>query len=268
MKDPKLLFLFSQSPRSGHNFVADVLRKLVATETVVGDRSEVPFGPIIDTYHTTLKTSYKSNKSEEFLNSIFIEPIRIKLLDDGINKVIKYTSFVGAETTLKYFPDDISIVSFRDPKDCLFSLFKGIRLKNDFKSKIKKILWPTGIYHYQYARKYSSSILKNLPKSNDFIFIRYELLVRRDKEHLEYLIKKFNSRLTYSEFSQAIDSINVINTSFFKEETGGKNIWQSTKVTEAFNPVNRNHSVNKLQLIAIKKGSKSLRKAMGYLNEN
>lgn len=268
MKEPKLLFLFSQSPRSGHNFVADVLRILVDTDSIIGERSEVPFGPIIENYHTTLHKSYKSNRSVEFLNSIFIEPIRVKLLKDGTNKLIKYTSFEGADTTLRYFPEDINIVSYRDPKDCLFSLFKGMRLKNDFKSKLKKILWPTGIYHYQYARKYSNSILKNFPKRSDFILIRYELLVQRDKEHLEQLIEKFNSKLTYDEFVKAIDGINVINTSFFKEETGGESIWQSKKATEAFNPVNRNHSVNKLQLIAVKKGALPLRKVMGYINND
>lgn len=264
MIEPKLLFLFSQSPRSGHNFVADVLRILIETDNVIGDRSEVPFGPIIKSYDSTLNKSYKSNRATEFLNSFFIEPIRYKLLEDGFNKFIKYTSFVGAETTLKYFPEDIIVVSYRDPKDCLFSLFKGMQLKSDLKSKIKKILWPTGIYHYQYTRKYSRFILKHLPKNEKFIFVRYELLVNRDKSHLEYLIKKFDSKLTYCEFSKAIDNINVINTSFFKEETGANGIWEPTKSTEKFNPINRSHSVNILQLMAINMGSKTLRAAMGY----
>jgi hypothetical protein len=268
MKEPKLIFLFSQSPRSGHNFVADVLRILVNSDTIIGDRSEIPFGPIIENYYNTLQKSYKSEGSIDFLNRIFIKPIRQNVLIDNTDKIIKYTSFEGADTTAVYFPNEVHIISYRDPKDCLFSLFKGMRLKNDWKSKIKRALWATGIYHYQYARKYSKSILKHLPKNKEAILVRRELLVNRDKRHLEYLIKMFKSTLTFDEFSKAIDSIRVINTSFFKEETGSKGIWQSTKISKSFSPLNRDHSVNKVQLFGIKLGSRQVRLAMGYLKKN
>ena len=265
MNAPKLLFLFSQSPRSGHNFVADVLRLLLETDTMIGDRSEVPFGPIIKNYHATLHNSYKSNRAVELLNSLFIEPMRAKLLNDGVSKFIKYTSFTGIKETVHYFPDDIQIVSYRDPKDCLFSLFKGMRLKKGWKSTVKKILWPTGIYHYLYSKKYSNGIIDLIPKDDHLIMIRYELLVTRDKMHLEYLLEQFNSTMTVNEFIKGIDSIKVINTSFFKEETKSGGIWEATKVTESFNPINRQHSVNKLQLLGVLKGSKPLRSAMGYV---
>lgn len=265
MNESKLMFLFSQSPRSGHNFVADVIRLLFECSSIIGDRSEIPFGSIVESYDRILNKSYKSEGSTEFLNSVFITPIREEILKDDISKFIKYTAFSGVKETVKYFPNDIHIVSYRDPKDCLFSLFKGMRLKKGWKSTIKKTLWLTGIYHYLYSRKYSNSIIGYLPISEDLILIRYEHLVTRDNKHLEYLIETFGSTMTTTEFAKAIDSIKVINTSFFQEETKSTGIWDPSEVTESFNPINRSHSVNKLQLWGVLNGSKPLRRAMGYV---
>ncbi|MBT8393583.1 MAG: hypothetical protein KJN66_01920, partial [Bacteroidia bacterium] len=59
-----------------------------------------------------------------------------------------------------------------------------------------------------------------------------------------------------------VDSIKVINSSFF-EEIGAKNIWDSKDRTKEFNPLNRKkHSF--LVRKGIELGSKQLCKKLGY----
>jgi hypothetical protein len=111
MIEEKLIFLNSQSPRSGHNFVAEVIRKIVDCETPIGDRSEIPFNPILRAYHKTLNTYFSSGGSKAFLDDLFINDIRGKLLKNNTNVLIKYTNYTGAKDAKQTFIDDIHILS-------------------------------------------------------------------------------------------------------------------------------------------------------------
>ena len=153
MIEGKLIFLNSQSPRSGHNFVAEVIRLLVDCETPLGARSEIPFNPILNAYNTTLKTYFASGGSKAFLDDLFINDLRVKLLKNNENVLIKYTNYTGAHHAKLIFENDIHILSIRDPKDCLLSLFKGMKYKKGYKSFLKKMALPFGLYHYTFSKK-------------------------------------------------------------------------------------------------------------------
>ena len=263
---PKIIFLNSQSPRSGHNFVAEVIRVLVDCETPVGDRSEIPLTPIINSYKYTLNTFFKSSRVEHFLDRLFLNNVRDDILIKQKNCLIKYTNFTGAEDVLYVFPDDIHVISYRDPKDCLISLFKGMKLKNNWKSRIKKLIIPVGIYHFIYSWKYAKRVLDEMPSDPEkFILIRYEDLVLRNKSELLTLINRFESKMSLVDLENEMDKINVINSSFYKEETDANTMWESSKKTPKFRPIGRKSGFNSLQMIGVKLGSKSLRKKMGYL---
>lgn len=265
MKEPKIIFLYSQSPRSGHNFVAEVIRKVVKCNTPIGERSEIPLAPILKDYLKAIKSYYKSVGGDDYLNDLLLGDLRKKIINNNGTCLMKYTSFMGANESLSIFKDDLHIVSLRDPKDCLLSLFKGMKEKKGMKSILKKILKPTGIYHYSYARKYAKRVELVLPDLNNFNIIKYESLVLKESNELQRLIHLFHAEITVEELSRRIDEIQVINTSFYKEETNAKGIWDASVKTKSFNSINRRKGFNKLQLFGIDLGSKSLRKKLGYI---
>jgi hypothetical protein len=265
MIEEKLIFLNSQSPRSGHNFVAEVIRKIVDCETPIGDRSEIPFNPILRAYHKTLNTYFSSGGSKAFLDDLFINDIRGKLLKNNTNVLIKYTNYTGAKDAKQTFKDDIHILSIRDPKDCLLSLFKGMKYKKGYKSILKKMALPFGLYHYTFSKKYSDKILAEIPNMNDFFVIKYEDLVTKNEEALKQLINLFNSNISVEELKEKMDNVKVLNSSFYKEETNSKTMWEASEKSTKFNPVNRSKGFNFLQILGVKIGSKKLRKRMGYI---
>ncbi|MDO6758765.1 sulfotransferase domain-containing protein [Tamlana sp. 2_MG-2023] len=266
MEDKKIIFLYSQSPRSGHNFIAEVIRSIKESETPLGLRSEIPFAPILKSYISSRNQNYKSNRASVFLDNLFIGGLREKLTDSNLSKLIKYTSFSGASDCLNLFPNDYHVISFRDPKDCLFSLFKGMNLrKSDFKTKFKRFILPFGVYQYTYSRKYAKKVLKELPDLEEFYLMRYEDLVKRDRKTLKNLMIFFNSEADINVVLKKMDEVKVINTSFYKEETLGKNIWDAQPQTGKFNPINRSGNFNILQRLGVKWGAYPLRKKMGYI---
>ena len=87
----------------------------------------------------------------------------------------------------------------------------------------------------------------------------------KESNELQRLIHLFQAEITVEELSRRIDEIQVINTSFYKEETNAKGIWDASVKTKSFNSINRRKGFNKLQLFGIDLGSKSLRKKLGYI---
>ncbi|MGG5488354.1 sulfotransferase [Gaetbulibacter sp. PBL-D1] len=266
MVKEKLIFLHSQSPRSGHNFMADVIRTIVDCKTPIDVRSELPIAPVLHAYHKAKCGFYKSKGVADYLDELFVKPLRATIMTTKDNYLIKYTSFTGTREALHYFPEALHVVSLRDPKDCLISYFKILKYNaKDIKSFIKKIVLPFGIYHYSYARKYSKRIEAYLPNLDDCFVVKYEDLVKRDEITLKRLMDLFEVSLDVNTLSKRIDGIDVINTSFFKEETHSDDMWKATKKTERFNPISRTYGFNALQLLGIKMGSMRLRRKMGYV---
>lgn len=265
MKQKKIIFFYSQSPRSGHNFVADVIRLMLKCTTPIGDRSEIPLAGIIRAYQKAKKKYYKSEGGEEYLDNLFLNDLRNRILNSSSNVLVKNTSFFGADESFALFPSDFHIISFRDPKDCVISLFKGMKLKKGIKSTIKRIIMPFGVYHFIYARAYNKRISNSLPELDDFFIVRYEELVFKNRNTLNQLICFFNVQISVEDLAKLMDDIKVINTSFFKEETQSDKLWQASVKTVNFNPVNREKGFNKMQLMGIKMGLISLRRKMGYI---
>lgn len=266
MQGEKIIFLYSQSPRSGHNFIAEVIRIIIQSETPLGLRSEIPFAPVLKSYISSRNQNYKSNGASAFLDDLFIGGVREKLIDSNFSKLIKYTNFTGATECLDLFPNDYHLISFRDPQDCLYSLFKGMNLrKPNFKTKIKRLILPFGIYQYVYSRKYAKKILKELPNLERFYLIHYEDLVNRDPKTLKSLLTFLHSEENIEVVLKKMDEVKVINTSFYKEETSGKSIWDAQSQSDKFKPINRSERFNALQRLGIKWGVYSLRKRMGYV---
>jgi len=125
----RIIFLHSISPRSGHNFIAEVIRLCLKTSTPLGLRSEIPFGIFIKNYQSFKKTIFGSARYDEYFDEIFIQDLRNKILAKKNVVLIKNTSLEGATEVKEMFPNDIHIISIRDPRDILTSIFKGMKLK-------------------------------------------------------------------------------------------------------------------------------------------
>jgi len=128
---------------------------------------------------------------------------------------------------------------------------------------IKKILLPTGIYHYWYAKRYSYKILKVLPDLKDFWVVKYEDLVVKDDSVLLELLKLLNSKISLEELKIRMDEIKVINTSFYKEEMNSSKVWNEKNKTEKFNPISRKSmTYHKMKFIDL--GVKELMNVLNY----
>lgn len=260
-----IIFLHSQSPRAGHNFTAEVIRLLTSCHTPIEPTSEIPLAGLVGTLETKTKSFHLAPAAEKYSIDLFFSGLREKILiDSKTNLLIKFTSFEGVENLKSCFPDDLHLLLIRDPKDVLLSQFKA-KAKHDRKSVLKRLVLPFGLYHFHYAKVYSKRISKTLPDFNKFTLIKYEALVLKEAETLNNLLQVFNSSLSLEEFGNQISNIKVINTSFYKEETQAEKLWEATTRTTAFNPINRKKGFNRLQLLGITLGCRSLRKKMNYI---
>ncbi|GAB2778887.1 hypothetical protein GCM10010465_26910 [Actinomadura fibrosa] len=178
--------------------------------------------------------------------------------------MIKDTSLVGVDWLPIVFPNDHHIVLVRDPKNVFLSLLKGMTLKkHSIRNRLKKITKPLGIYPYTYSKKLSQLVLSQLPDLSNHKIIRYEALVQKEEQVLKELKSQFGCTKSIGQIKVEIDSIQVINSSFFKE-TGGKKIWDLKPRTSKFDPVNRK-SENVLIQKGVELGSKKLRKKLNYI---
>lgn len=264
-KDQKIIFFNSYLPRTGHNFASEVLKIFSDHQVLPHERSEIRFSTIISAYDQ-IKATYFYETPKNFLNSLFLNDLRRKILDQSPNKyvMIKDTSFKGVELLPEIFPDDLHFILIRDPKNVFLSLLKGMNLKKrSLKNKVKRLAIPAGLYPYLYSKKISTQVLKKFPDLSAHTIIKYEDLVKKDKMTLLFLKEKFATKKNLEQIKREIDNIQVINTSFF-EETGAKKIWDKKPKTAAFDPVNRigfNSAVTK----AVELGSKKLRKKLNYV---
>lgn len=264
-EDQRIIFLNSFLPRTGHNFSAEVFKIFTNHQVLAHNRSETRLSTLLNAY-SSIKQSNFHDSDRKFLDSLFVEGLRDKILSKSDHQyiMIKDTSFVGVDQLPKIFPEDFHFLLTRDPKNVFISLLKGMNLtRKSIKNRIKKIGTPAGLYPYFYSRKVSSQVLKNFPDLEKHIIIKYEDLVRKDEKTLLFLKKLFKTEKTLKKIREEIDAIQVINTSFYKE-TGAKNIWDKKPKTSAFNPLNRK-SFNFFILKAVELGSRRLRKKMNYV---
>lgn len=261
----KIIFSNSYSPRTGHNFASEVIKIFSGHEVLAHNRSETKLSNLLYNYfEISNSVYYKSDR--DFFDKIILQHIREAILNESENKfvMIKNTSFEGVYALPKVFPNDIHILLIRNPIDVFNSVFKAMNLnKRGFKYKLKKIGKLCGLYPYYLCRKISVKTIKHIPDFENFYVIKYEDLVNQNEEVLRSLKQKFNSPKPLEKIKNEIDSIKVINTSFY-EEIGSKNIWDAKDRTKEFNPINR-----KTNSFVIRKGieigAKKLAKKLGYL---
>lgn len=261
----KIIFSNSYYPRTGHNFASEVLKVFTDHEVLAHNRSETRLSNFLEKYYEIYNTmAHKTDK--DFFDKIILNNIRSAILKESESEyvMIKNTYFNGAYAIPKVFPDDIHILLLRNPVDVFSSIFKAMNLrKKSLKNTLKKIGNIFGIYPYYYCRKIGKRIIKVTPNFDDFYVIRYEDLATKNEEVLEALKKKFNTQKSIEQIKKEIDSINVINSSFY-EETGAKHIWDAKQKTKKFNPINRKkHPFLKQKGIDL--GSKALAKKLNYL---
>lgn len=265
MSKQSIIFLSSQSPRSGHNFVSQVIKYLGNAETAIENKSEIPLGAVLANFDNTLNSNYSSKGAANYLKEIFVKDVREKIIRLNKNVLIKYTLFSGAQVLCDYFPNDKHILLIRDPRDCIISQLKLTKLGKGFKGFLKRLTYPLGLYHFNYARKYCKNVERLKPNFNNFFIIKYESVVSKDQDFLNRLITFFNASVSLQDLSDFIDNVPVINTSFYKEETLSNDVWEPTKRTNKFQPIGRRKQLNKLQYSAINFATKKLRKQFEYL---
>ncbi len=262
----RIIFLNSYSPRTGHNFVSEVLKIFSNHEVLIHNRSETRLSTILNEYYAVYDRSVYHKTDKDFMDYMFVKGLRERILgkSDKEYVMIKDTSFVGKETLLRVFPDDIHIVLLRDPKGVFNSIMKGMKFrKPGIKNLVKKMTFSMGLYPYHFSRKVSKQVLAILPDLDKFIVIRYEDLHQKDDDTLALLKKIFNSDKAIDAIKTEIDAIEVINSSFLKE-TGAATIWDAKPKTEKFDPVNRKGNSGLVRK-AIVLGAKPLRKKLGYI---
>lgn len=261
----KIIFLNSYSPRTGHNFVSEVLKICSNHEVLVHFRSETRLSRMLYHYFEIYDKAIYHKTDKDFMDHLFISGLRERILAKSNHPfvMIKDTTFLGKEALMRVFPDDIHIVLLRDPKGVFNSLMKAMKFrKKDLKTTLKKLTFGIGLYPFYFSRKSCKEVLRIMPDMDKFIVIRYEDLYRKDDKTLLMLKSLFGSDKSLESIKNAIDSIEVINSSFIKE-TGAKDIWDAKPKTEQFDPVNRKGN-SWLVRKAIDLGVGSLRKKLGY----
>ena len=120
----KIIFSNSYSPRTGHNFAAEVFKLFVDAEVLVHHRSETRIAPLLDAYYKIYDKHIYGQKDKDFFDHLFINDLRNKIITKSNKEfiIIKNTSFVGVEQVKRVFPDDIQILLIRDPLAVLKSL--------------------------------------------------------------------------------------------------------------------------------------------------
>ncbi|MGM0635486.1 MAG: hypothetical protein ACQESK_05435 [Bacteroidota bacterium] len=262
----KIIFSNSYSPRTGHNFVAEVFKTFLEADVLIHHRSETRIAPLLDAYFSIYDTHIYGVKDKDFFDYLFINDLRNKIISksDKESIIIKNTSFVGIEHINRVFPNDIQILILRDPYAVLKSLFKGMSLgKRNTKNTLKKIGIFVGIYPLYYSWLFNKKIIKKIPDLNNYTVVRYEDLVIKDDNTLIKLRDMFETEKSLNKIKEDIDNIKVINTSF-TNETGAKHIWEAKQKSRKFNPINRKGH-NWLVRFTLKVGCYPLRKKMGYI---
>ena len=263
----KIIFSNSYSPRTGHNFAAQVFKIFTGLEILIHDKSETQLSRILDLYYKHTNRYIYLDSDKKFMDHLFIDGLRERILSKSNNPyvLVKDTSFSGLDILPELFPNDIHIVLIRDPKDVLISGFKAMRFKKKtIKNFIKKLGMKTGVFQLYFSWSVTHQLIDILPNLENRILIRYEDLVNKNDDTLQYLKELFNCNKELDVIKAEMNEILVINTSFFKEETGGKHIWDEKEKTAKFNPVNRK-SKNIFYQKAIEWGTRDLRKKLGYL---
>ena len=126
----KIIFSKSYSPRTGHNFVAEVFKTFVDAEVLVHHRSETRIAPLLDAYYRIYDKHIYGKSDKDFFDYLFIKDSRNKIITKSDKElvIIKNTSFVGIEHIGRVFPNDIQILILRYPYSVLKSIFKGMSL--------------------------------------------------------------------------------------------------------------------------------------------
>jgi hypothetical protein len=260
-----IIFTNSYSPRTGHNFVSEVLKVITDHEVLAHSRSETKLSTMLNAYYEIYNTMVYFKTDKNFMDTLFIENLRERILSESEKTYIniKDTTFVGARALIDVFPNDHHILVFRHPNDVFSSIFKAMGLKRKgVKNFLKRLLLPTGIYPFIYCRKISNRVIKLIPDFNGFYILKYEDLVLKNEEVLLDLKHKFNSPKSLEQIKSEIEDINVINTSFYKENQA-TSIWDAKEKSPTFNPVNRKeHSFFIRKGIAL--GAKKLTKHLNY----
>lgn len=262
----KIIFSNSYSPRTGHNFAAEVFKVFTNHQVLIHNKSETRLATMLESYYKIYNAHIYHKTDRDFFDYLFINDLRQKILSKSEADVvmIKDTSFLGVSHLKKVFPDDIHILLIRDPRDVLVSLFGGMRLGTPtFKNYLKRMATPIGIYPFYYSLKFNNKVLKLIPNLSSFHIVRFEDLVLKDKETLLRLKNLFQSTKSIEQIQHEIDQIKVINTSFIKE-TNAKNIWDAKPKTAAFTPVSRK-AKTKFMEWGILLGSRKLRKKLNYI---
>ena len=267
MKEKRIIFSNSYSPRTGHNFASEVLKIITNHEVLAHNRSETRLSIFLNEYYKIYNSKIYHKTDKEFFDTIILSSIRENIINNSNNDfiMIKDTTFEGIEYLGKVFPNDIHIILYRDPRDVFSSLFKAMDLrKRSIKNIIKKVGLISGLYPYYYCKKVSKRIIDHIPKIKTCHYIlRYEDLVTKNESVLIELKEKFNSNKSIEQIKQEIDNIHVINSSFY-EEVNAKNIWDAKKKTNSFNPINRKKHPFLVQK-GIDLGSKRLAKKLNYI---
>ncbi len=266
MKNKKIIFSNAYSPRTGHNFASEVFKIFINHRVLIHNKSETRLATFLEAYYDLYNSHIHHKTDKDFFDELFINDLRAKILsksDTGF-VMIKDTSFTGVNHLKKVFPDDIHILLIRDPKAVFTSLFKGMRPgRPTLKNFLKRVATPVGLYPYYYTSKISNRLLKSMPDFTGFEVVRYEDLVLKNEGTLNRLKQLFQSDKSLDEIKAAIDTIEVINTSF-REETGAAHIWDAKPKTETFQPLNRKANTLLMEW-GIRLGSKQLRKKLNYI---
>ena len=88
-------------------------------------------------------------------------------------------------------------------------------------------------------------------------------MVDKETKTLQKLLNLFSCSLSEEDLNKRIDEINVINSSFYKEETKSKHTWDAKPKLEKFKPIRRK-SLRRIEVLAIELGCSRLRKQLGY----
>lgn len=252
-KQPKLLFLHSYKQRCGHNYLAEILRRLCAIHTPFDNYSELPLSRLSEAAENIISNT-KIERGREWIQDIYTNRLREDIIKKSLQEsknnpdyiLFKYSYVTGIDSCFRIFPEDKHVILIRDPKNVVASYTKSISYL-DQKSILKPVrllAFFAGYYHWRAAKDIKQDLemlirFYSLNKNNkNLLLVRYEDFLTPDREQIEKLCTFLEIKYSEDKLDEC-KNIPVLNSSFFKEDLGSNKKWKPIQRTEQFIPNKR-----------------------------
>jgi len=247
MGEPKIIFVYGYWQRCGHNYLSEILRKVLKTYTPIENISEFHFPKLLKEFNQNLE-HIRNRAYQTYIKDTVYQGLSYKIKQncEADYVLIKTTHIDGIDMFVTNMPDAIHLLLIRDPRNVISSFLKALKMQiyssSSIKNTIRRWLFFAGYYHLVYSKRVAKRldmiqrIISN-PSYHNLHLIRYEDINSPSFKKLKKLFLMINFTLTNDQYEK-IKGIPVLNTSY-KEELNATRSWADNPKTKNFDPNNR-----------------------------